>query len=99
MWGPATAPQKEISGPRPLRPASENLIQAGPPRAGHGPPQHAGGRGPELSFHLRGGAVTALIFLSAGRLRAPTCYFVRAGCIFQARIVDENNGTQLHVIV
>ena len=53
-----------------------------------------GWRGPELSFHLRGGAVAGLIFLSAGRLRAPAYYFVRAGCIFQARIVDKNNGTQ-----
>ena len=52
------------------------------------------GRGPELSFHLRGGAVAGLIFLSAGRLRASACYFVWAGCIFQARIVDTNNGTQ-----
>ena len=57
-------------------------------------PAPAGWRGPELSFHLRGGVVAGLIFLSAGRLRAPACYFVRAGCIFQARIVDKNNGTQ-----
>ena len=40
MRGPATAPQKEISGPRPPRPASENLIQA---RAS---PRAAGARGP-----------------------------------------------------
>ena len=51
-------------------------------------------RGSELSFHLRGGAVAGLILLFAGRLRAPACYFVQAGCIFQARIVDKNNGTQ-----
>ena len=59
--------------------------------APRGPPQPAGCRGPELSFHLRGGAVAGLIFLYAGRLRAPACYFVRAGCIFKARIVDKNN--------
>ena len=40
MRGPATAPHKEISGPRPPRPASENLIQA---RAS---PRAAGARGP-----------------------------------------------------
>ena len=40
MRGPATAPQKEVSGPRPPRPASENLIQA---RAS---PRAAGARGP-----------------------------------------------------
>ena len=57
-------------------------------------PAARGWRGPELSFYLRGGAVAGLIFLSAGWLRAPACYFVRAGCIFQARIVEKNNGTQ-----
>ena len=40
MRGPATTPQKEISGPRPPRPASENLIQA------RTSPRAAGARGP-----------------------------------------------------
>ena len=37
MRGPATAPQKEVSGPRPPRPASENLIQARPAAGARGP--------------------------------------------------------------
>ena len=40
---------------------------------------------------LRAGAVAGLIFLSAGRLRAPAWNVVRLGV---ARIVDKNNGTQ-----
>ena len=40
MRGPATAPQKKISGPQPPRPASENLIQA------RARPRAAGARGP-----------------------------------------------------
>ena len=39
-----------------------------------------GGRGPDISF--------------CGAVAGPACYFVRAGCIFQARIVNKNNGTQ-----
>ena len=62
------------------------------------PARAAGPRSPRAGAGLNSvftcGAVAGLIFLSAGRLRAPACYCVRAGCIFQARIVDKNNGTQ-----
>ena len=56
MRGPATAPQKEISGPRLPRPASENLIQArtSPRAAGARSPRGAGQ--PMQGFNLYLGA-------------------------------------------
>ena len=111
MRGPATTPQKEISGPRPPRPASENLIQArASPRAAGARGQPAGCGGPRPARGLRGPAARAgraspcrgLIHVHRTLCEYVFClkkYYHKSQYLYSIIMVNKNSGGDVRFVL